>query len=244
MYISEDMLIEIVKNSVAKSRKSILRKIENNVAERSFYCDIMARLVSELETKGLSDYSIDSEYNRAFGFDKNTKGVAVYDESERIVRRLDNNTFDVVVHLNGEGDIAYPENLIHIEVKKRKNKKGRKEDRQRLQSTTRFSNELSTRYLGVIFEPDQFESLYDIYTKHCKDRAIQIKQKEQIDDIIKINKEIFNQYISTCQNNTEWFSSIIAGYQLGAFIDIGEDNILIEYYSNGRLLEKEEISYK
>lgn len=242
MCISKDVLIEIVSNSVKKSRKSILRKINNDVAERSFYCDIIAGLISELEKKDLSNYFIDSEYNRAFGFDGKHKAVGIYDEKKRTVEKIKNNTFDIVVHLDGIGDIVYPENLIHIEVKKNKSRWGRNKDKQRLLSTTRFSDKLSTRYLGVVFEPDHFEALYNTYSGHCQKRAEQIELEKQLDDIKEVNKKIFSQY--KLSNPREWVSNIIAGYQLGAFIDIGEDKISIEYYWNGNLLREEEILYE
>lgn len=244
MCISKDMLIEIVYNAIARSSKSISRKIKNDVAERSFYCDIIAGLIHELEKKNLSNYFIDSEYNRAIGFDGIGKGVGVYNEENQTIERLENNTFDIIVHLDGTGNIKYPENLIHIEVKKRKNIEGQEKDKQRLLSTTKFPDKLSTQYLGIIFEPDKFISLYNIYKGKCSERAEQIEKENQLDEIIKINQEIFDKYKVDYSKTEEWFSNIIAGYQIGAFIDIGENDIIIEYYYSGMQLCERHIVYK
>lgn len=242
MEIKKENLIDIVHHSVELSLDKIKKKAQLDAQERSFYPDIINSLKNELCITEWSVYSVDSEYNKAVNHDYG-KGVGVYNEEENIVEIQNNNAFDIVVHLNGEGDINYPENLIHIEVKKRNNGLDREKDKKRLLSTTKFPDKFSTQCFGMVINPEIFMSFYNSY----KAEGYFAKRARQLQDILpsieKENKEIYENYVVNPLKTDIWFSNIIAGYQLGAFIDIGRADIKIIYYYSGQKVKEELISY-
>lgn len=242
MEIKKEILIDIVHHSVENSRDKIKKKMQLDVQERAFYSDIILNLEKELCITGWPVYSVDSEYNKAVNHDYG-KGVGVYNEEENIVEIQNNNAFDIVVHLSGEGNVDYPENLIHIEVKKRNNRQDREKDEKRLLSTTKFPDKLSTQCLGMVINPEIFMSFYNSYQAE----GYFAKRARQLQDILpsieKENKEIYRNYIVNPLKTDIWFSNIIAGYQLGAFIDIGIADIKIIYYYSGQKLKEELINY-
>lgn len=244
MEITKELLKEIIHNAIVKSLKDIYKKIQMDADENSFYCGIATGLAVELYKKDLSMYSVDTNYNRAAGVDGVGKGVGVYNEEEKAVEQLPHNQFDIIVHMNGDGDIVYPENLIHLEVKKYKNRKYRKKDKKRLLSTTKFPDNLATRCLGLIINANTFTSFFNAYKSNVffAERAKQIDAKLNL--IEQANREIFRQYEIDYSKTNEWFSNIIAGYQLGAFIDIHLDKIIITYYYSGEEWCEETITFE
>lgn len=232
--IPTDELKAIIHESIENSKDDIHEKIMLNVNEISFYPQIANNLKKALEERGLSMYFVDINYNRVLR-DNFGKGVGVYDNDKRIVKVLKNNQFDIVAHMNGRGDIIYAENLIHLELKKYNNYSAseRNKDKKRLLSTTMFPNEDSTYCLGLIINANIFESFYNAY----KEEKIFAERKEKIDEhleeIRRSNQEIFRQYQIDDLNDNEWFHNIIAGYQLGAFVDIFPDRVEITYYYSG-----------
>ncbi len=238
--ISRDVLEEIIKEAIEGSKASIASKIRLNVDENSFYHPIANNFEKVLEKRKLSMYTVDTNYNRAAESDGG-KGVGIYDEKNKIVTMSKNNQFDIIVHMNGAGDIIYPENLIHLEVKKYNNNQDRKKDKERLLSTTKHPEAFSTRCLGVIINTDIFESFYNSYKENhiFRERAEQIEKC--LEDVKKSNQEIFTQYCIDYSKTNLWFSNIIAGYQLGAFVDIFPDKIEITYYYSGEEGEMESI---
>lgn len=211
-----------------------------NVDENSFYFKIANNLEKALEKRKLSMYSVDTNYNRAARSDAG-KGVGVYNKNKKTVTTLGNNQFDIIVHMNGKGDIIYPENLIHIEVKKYNNPCDRKKDKERLLSTTMFPEAVSTYCLGLIINENIFTSFYNAYIRE----KLFAKRAEQIEncleEIEKSNRKIFSQYQIDYSKTDEWFSNIIAGYQLGAFVDIFPENVEITYYYSGAEWEHESL---
>lgn len=180
MEITREILREITCNAIKAARKNIYKKIRLRADENSFYFPIAIRLAVELDRKNLSMYSVDTNYNRATGIDGTGKGIGIYNEEERAVEYSGRNQFDIIVHMNGDGDIDCPENLIHIENK-----------------------------LTLIEES---------------------------------NKEIFKEYKIDYPKTDKWFANIVAGYQLGAFIDIGLEDVEITYYYDGAEWESESVS--
>lgn len=238
---NQNILKKIIQNAISNVRIKIYKKIHNDVNENSFYSDIVEQIKLQLIEYNLSTYSVDTNYNRAIGFDGIGKGVGVYNEKDKVVNLLSNNEFDIVVHLAGEGNVNLPENLIHIEVKKYNNRKDRKKDKDRLLSTTRFSDELSTRKMGLIINPAVFDSFYAVYREKefYKIRAQQINS--ELPQIKKVNEEIYNTL--KLGEIDEWFSNIIAGYQLGVFIDIGLTEINLIFYELGKESSREIIFF-
>lgn len=238
--ISRDVLVEIIRGAIDESRNNIAEKIILNADENSFYHPIANNFEKVLGKRNLSMYTVDINYNKATKCDAG-KGVGVYDNNNKTVTTLEKNQFDIIVHMNGAGDIIYPENLIHLEVKKYNNKKDRKKDKERLLSTTKHPEAFSTCCFGLIINPDIFESFYNAY----KDKNIFRERAKQIEnyfeDVKKSNREIFNQYRIDYSKTEIWFSNIIAGYQLGAFVDIFLDKIEITYYYSGVEWKKESI---
>lgn len=242
MEITREILKEIISNAIKAASIDISKKIRLNADENSFYFAIGARLAVELDRKNLSMYSVDTNYNRATGIDGNGKGVGIYNEEQRIVEYSGRNQFDIIAHMNGTGDIDCPENLIHIEAKKYNNPQDRDKDIKRLISTTKFPNEISTRSLGLIVNANIFESFYNGFVENdfFAERAKQIRSKWDL--IEQSNRKIFEKYTIDYARTDEWFANIIAGYQLGAFIDIGLKEVKITYYYDGAEWESESIS--
>lgn len=240
--ITREVLKEIVQEAIKGASDDIYRKIMLNANENSFYSEIAKNLEKALEKKELSMYFVDTNYNRAAGSDVG-KGVGVYDKNKKTVVTLGNNQFDIIVHMNGRGYITYPENLIHLEVKKYNNSCDREKDRERLLSTTMFPKDVSTYCLGLIINTDIFESFYNAYIgeRLFAERAEQIGNC--IGEIEKSNRKIFSQYQIDYSQTDVWFSNIIAGYQLGAFVDIFPENVKITYYYSGAEWKQELISY-
>lgn len=230
--ISRDLLLKIVQEAIESSKANIALKISSNVDENSFYHPIANSFEKVLKKRKLSMYSVDINYNKAIECDAG-KGVGVYDKNSKTVTTLEKNQFDIIVHMNGTGDIIYPENLIHPEVKKYNNRQGREKDKKRLLSTTMYPEAFSTRCLGLIINTNIFESFYNVYKKNdnFQERFEQIER--YLEDIKKSNEEIFHQYRIDYSKTNVWFSNIIAGYQLGAFVDIFPDKIKITYYYSG-----------
>lgn len=235
------MLKNIVHEAISNGKDDIYRKITLNVNENAFYPQMVEHLKIALKKRRLSMYMVDTNYNRAVS-SQCGKGVGVYDKDKKTVVTLDNNQFDLIVHMNGRGNINYPENLIHIEVKKYNNLSDREKDRKRLISTTVFPDKLSTYCLGLIVNTDIFESFYNVYKNEqlFSERSKQIE--EHIEEIKASNKEIFNQYQIDYSKTDIWFSNIIAGYQLGAFIDIYPNKVDITYFYSGSKWCQETIS--
>lgn len=242
--IAKEVLKEIIQEAIENAKEDISNKIMLNVNEDSFYSKIANNLEMALGKRGLSMYSVDINYNRAARRDGG-KGVGVYDRNEQTVTTSKNNQFDIVVHMNGKGDIIYPENLIHIEVKKYNNKCEceRKKDKERLMSTTMFPDEVSTCCLGLIINASIFESFYNATYKSGKLFAERAGQMDKcLKEIEESNQKIFSQYQIDYSKTDIWFSNIIAGYQLGAFVDIFPENVKITYYYSGEEWEEQSIS--
>lgn len=239
--ITKEELKKIIHESIENSKDDIREKIKKNANEDSFYLQIGCNLKKALEKRNLFMYSVDIGYNRGVE-DNHGKGVGVYDQSTRTITTLRNNQFDIIAHMNGKGDIIYPENLIHLELKKCNNSNDRTKDKERLLSTTMFPNAVSTQCLGLIINADIFEPFYNVYKEEelFAERAEQIEKR--LEEIKRLNEEIFRQYQIDDSELNEWFWNIIAGYQMGAFVDIFREKVEITYYYSGEEWQRESIS--
>lgn len=86
-------------------------------------------------------------------------------------------------------------------------------------------------------------SFYNAYAENAlfAERAEQIKSR--FDLIEESNKKIFDKYEIDYSKTDEWFANIIAGYQLGAFIDIDLEGVKITYYYDGAEWKEEFIKF-
>jgi hypothetical protein len=131
MQINDNLLKEIVNNSLKKFFEYDLELIQRDVSERAWCGRLAIYMEKEIRSRGniFVGYFVDVEYNRGRGgakimtrFDKNGKFIST-----------DSITCDLILHSRGK--IIENDNLIAVEMKKESGR-GKKEDKQRLRILT------------------------------------------------------------------------------------------------------------
>jgi hypothetical protein len=164
------MLLDLFNEAFREFLGRERRNIEANISE----CNLCGRLMLYLDAArvryGLADYFTDTEYNRNLGDLKQIRHNP-HDEPDII-------TCDLIVHSRGQ---MPDDNLIAIEMKKKKHSKASKDaDRRRLKAVTRApaaARKLSRRpnhvygyQLGLFIELDTDKPAYliEVYQRGAK----------------------------------------------------------------------------
>lgn len=133
----------IVEEAVKNFNEKEKYLIENDLSERCMCARFALHLTKALQGTRYGEYEVDVEYNRGA------------DGYERAIKRLDDSmiTVDLVVHKRGYDCIYGFDNLICLEMKKSKDRRGCNSDEHRLKSMT------STKYgfnykLGIMLVVD------------------------------------------------------------------------------------------
>lgn len=131
MIILLNELIKIFESANEKFLTEQNKFILSDVSERSMCGQLMLYLEKEVKTTSFSKYSVDIEYNRNKGNNRNDTKTKNIINSEKPI------TCDIILHSRGE--IIEQDNLIAIEMKKSNRsslKKEKKSDIERLQALT------------------------------------------------------------------------------------------------------------
>ena len=133
----------IVEEAVKNFNEKEKYLIENDLSERCMCARFALHLTKALQKTCYEEYEVDVEYNRGA------------DEYERAIKRLNDPmiTVDLVVHKRGYDCIYGFDNLICLEMKKSKDRRGCNSDENRLKCMT--SREYGFNYkLGIMLVVD------------------------------------------------------------------------------------------
>ncbi len=151
MNILKDDLKFVVQNAINKFNDKEKYLIFTNLSERCICAKFAMYLSNEINESKFREYEVDVEYNRgAYGNDLDAKIL----EDKRII-------VDLIVHKRGYDPVWGYDNLICIEMKKSKDRRGFEEDEIRLSKLTNSSYGYFYK-LGVMVIIDMADCLLKI----------------------------------------------------------------------------------